>query len=209
MSFKFLKRVLHLFGNPLATDIDNILQAFLEVPYDNEDTSEKISPCDYEVADDSTDLLDEFNLYPNSLPGGWSLCYNGTYADNMNTGVVAIVLSSCNKAKLLLGCRPINNVNLTIAAMGSRSDVLYNCSSIANCTNIANGVGWYFSDSYSWGFIKGGDTATRGICDTGSTNAIYRLCWFTGGYVGGGYRCGASTGLNSDVNWERIIYHSN
>jgi hypothetical protein len=59
MSFKFLKRVLHLFGNPHATDAELILEAFLEAPYDSDDISEKIGSCDIEADEDSTDPLDE------------------------------------------------------------------------------------------------------------------------------------------------------
>jgi hypothetical protein len=59
LSYKFLKRVLHMFGNPRATDAENILQTFLEAPYDDDDIPEKIGPCDFEVEEDSTDPLDE------------------------------------------------------------------------------------------------------------------------------------------------------
>ena len=117
----------------------------------------------------------QFNLNPHLLPGRWPLCYNGTYADTANSAIVSTILSSRNQPKLLLGCRPINNINLTIAAMGSRSDVLYNCGNIRNCTNIANGVGWYFSTSYSWGFVEGNDRVTQSSCDIASTNVAYRL----------------------------------
>jgi hypothetical protein len=59
MSFKLLKRVLHMFGNPQATDAENILEKFLEAPYDDETIPEKIGSCDFEVEEDSTDPLDE------------------------------------------------------------------------------------------------------------------------------------------------------
>jgi hypothetical protein len=59
MSFKLLKRVLHMFGNPQATDAENILQAFLEAPYDDDTIPEKIGPCDFEVEENSIDPLDE------------------------------------------------------------------------------------------------------------------------------------------------------
>ena len=59
MSYKLLKRVLHMFGNPHATDAEKVLQSFLEAPYDTEDIPEKIGPCDFEVEDDSIDPLDE------------------------------------------------------------------------------------------------------------------------------------------------------
>ncbi|CAF1264729.1 unnamed protein product [Adineta ricciae] len=150
----------------------------------------------------------QLDFDPNSLPSGWSLCYNNTYADTMDQSSLSTILSSCNKTKLLLGCRQVNTVKLTVAAMGNRADVLYDCSTTENCTQIANGVGWYYSDSYSWGFVNGSDAVERNSCDTGSTNDAYRLCWHTDG-GSGGYRCGTTTGLNSDTTWERIIYHAN
>ncbi|CAF4287617.1 unnamed protein product [Rotaria sp. Silwood2] len=149
----------------------------------------------------------QLNLNPVSLPYGWSQCYNGTYDVFLNTTTLTSVLNTCNKAKLLLGCRPKGNTNLTVAAMGLRADVLYNCSTYSSCTNVANGVGWYYSDNYSWGFANDNDTVARGSCDIGSTNAAYRLCWHTDQWSGG-WRCGASTGLNNDNTTERVIYHA-
>ena len=58
MSYKFLKRVLHMFSNPQATDEEDILQAFLGAPYKDETTPEKIGSCDFGVEDDSMDPLD-------------------------------------------------------------------------------------------------------------------------------------------------------
>jgi hypothetical protein len=109
---------------------------------------------------------------------------------------------------LLIGCGPVGNITLTVAAMGLRADVLFNCSTSATCTHVANGVGWYYSAVYSWGFVNYNDTVSRNTCDTGSADPAYRLCWHTGQGVGG-YRCGASAGLNSDMTTERVIYHSN
>ncbi|CAF1073897.1 unnamed protein product [Adineta steineri] len=148
----------------------------------------------------------QLNLDPSSLPSGWSLCYNATYADTMVSTVVATVLSTCNKNKLLLGCRPVANTILTVAAMGNRADVLYNCSSARNCTHVANGVGWYFSDSYSWGFVSGSDTVIRNTCDEGTGDDAYRLCWHT--LSVGGYRCGSAL-CSTDSTWAKVIYHAN
>ena len=150
----------------------------------------------------------QLNFDPSTLPNSWLQCYNDIYAIALTQNVVGSVLSACNKSKLLLGCRAVGNSSLIVAAMGLRSDVLYNCSSISSCTNVANGVGWYYSDSYSWGFVNGSDTLTRNSCDTFSTNADYRLCWHTG-QNNGGYRCGSITSLNSATTYERVIYHAN
>lgn len=149
----------------------------------------------------------QLNLDPNLLPSGWSLCYSATYATTMPAATITSILTSCNKAKLLLGCRPAGNTLMTVAAMGDRADVLYNCGTTTSCTYVSNGVGWYYSNSYSWGFARGGDTVTRSSCDTATTNPAYRLCWHTQG--SGGYRCGATLSLNANTAWEKIIYHSN
>lgn len=149
----------------------------------------------------------QFDLNPASLPIGWSQCYTATYGSDMSSSVVASILSTCNGNKLLLGCRPTGSTVLTMAAMSYRADVLHDCGSTTNCVYTANGVGWYFSNSYSWGFVKGGDTPIRNSCDVGSSNEVYRLCWHTN--EGGGYRCGATSGLNSDSTWEKVIYHAN
>ena len=149
------------------------------------------------------------NLDPSVLSsGGWTRCYNGTYAVNLIPSQIATILSQCNQTKLLLACKPLSNSNYTLAAMGLRSDVLYNCSSITTCTHVANGVGWYFSDTASWGFVSANDSVTRTSCDTASTNPTFRLCWHTG-FTFGGYRCGSTTGLNSDTTWERSVWQAN
>ena len=147
------------------------------------------------------------NFDPRSLSNVWSLCYTATYALPMNSSVTTSVLTNCNKTKLLLGCRPVCNTTLNVAAMGNRSDVLYNCSTTSSCVYTANGVGWYYSNFYSWGFARGGDPVNRYSCDVDSTNPSYRLCWHTHGSYGG-YRCGSRLGLNSATDWEKVIYHS-
>ena len=48
-----------MFGNPHATNAEDILQKFLKAPYDDETTPEKIGSCDIEVEEKSNDPLDE------------------------------------------------------------------------------------------------------------------------------------------------------
>jgi len=141
------------------------------------------------------------------LSNDWSQHFIGTYLDILGQSNVPSILSSCNKEKLLLGCRPVGSVSLTVAAMGNRSDVLYDCGTGQSCVHTSNDIGWYYSNSYSWGFAKGGDEVIRNGCDVGSTNGQYRLCWHTVDWIGG-YRCGSTLGLNYDSSWERVIYHS-
>ncbi|UJR10943.1 hypothetical protein I4U23_015128 [Adineta vaga] len=147
------------------------------------------------------------NLDLLSLPNSWTLCYSATYVTPLNTLSIASILSLCNQDKLLIGCRPVGSTILTVAAIGNRSDVLYDCGSSSNCKHEANGIGWYFSDSYSWGFASGNDAVIRGPCDTESTNGGSRLCWPTQG--DGGFRCGSTINLGSSITWMKVIFQSN
>lgn len=149
----------------------------------------------------------KLNFNPNLLSNSWSQCYSGRYNDTLNSTQLSDILSICNKGKLMLGCRPVGNISLTVAAMGLRADVLFNCGTSYNCTKVANGVGWYYSNDYSWGFVNNTDMVYRYSCDTVSTNPDYRLCWHTGS-ASGGYRCGANTALNGAPTHERVIYHT-
>ncbi|CAF0978538.1 unnamed protein product [Adineta ricciae] len=142
-----------------------------------------------------------------SVQQPWTLCYTATYSTPLSAAAISSVLTLCYQNKLLLGCLPIGSLTLTVAAMGNRSDVLFNCGTSMNCTRQANGVSWYYSNSYSWGFANGNDAVTRAPCDLESTNDDSRLCWHTQGY--GGFRCGATINLNSSSSWSKVIYQSN
>ncbi|CAF3968520.1 unnamed protein product [Rotaria sp. Silwood1] len=148
------------------------------------------------------------NVDLSTLSNDWSECYRGTYAVALNETILTSILNACNKGQLLLACRPVNTSLLTVAAMGLRADVLFNCSSSSSCTHAANGVGWYYSNNYSWGFVSNNDTVSRNPCDTTQANPSYGLCWYTG-QLSGGLQCGANilSPLNY-TNFERIIYHS-
>jgi hypothetical protein len=87
----------------------------------------------------------------------------------LNATILKRVLETCSKGKLMLGCRPVSSTFLTVAAIGRRSDVLFDCGKDKHCVHVANNVGWYYSDDYSWGFVQGGDSVNRVNCDTGTT----------------------------------------
>ena len=110
-----------------------------------------------------------------------------------------------------MACRPTGAATYTLLAMGPRLDVLFDCGSQNNCTEQSNGVGWYYSTSYSWGFAPGGQSVNRSSCDynDGSQQSPeLRMCWHTGGgNINQGYRCGAND-LNGGFNWERVVYEA-
>ena len=138
------------------------------------------------------------------LAGGFEPCWSGRFNE---TTSVEEILAECDEGLLMMGCRPAGEANLTVAAMGERDIILQDSGNEANPENVHNGVNWYFSDTYSWGFGPVGEPLSRNSCDTGNTLPDQRMCWHTsGGNVSSGYRCGATT-LNGNNGWERIIYH--
>ena len=140
---------------------------------------------------------------------GWKSCLTTTYGDS---ATLADVLAACGGAKLLLACRKVGDANFKLLAMGPRVDVLHDCGSTQDCTQVSNGVGWYFSDHYSWGFAPGGDSMNRSSCDYGGSPQAdpgLRMCWHTSnGAIQAGYRCGddQNGGYAYSVDWERDIY---
>jgi hypothetical protein len=162
------------------------------------------SPCLRRFSGVATDV-------PVASLTGWTECYSGTYSTTRNLGVL---MSACSQANLLLGCRPVGAPNLQVAAQAPRTDVLFDTGT-GDTPHVANGVGWYFNGSWSWGFAPQGDAIHRNQCDliastlqTG-TDPTLRLCWHTNGStLVGGWRCGADDQLNSSDGFERIIYEA-
>jgi hypothetical protein len=104
---------------------------------------------------------------PDTEQSSWFSCYQGTYDVELNSTVLAYILNQCYKDKLLLGCGPVDSDVLTLAAWGRRKDVLYDCGKQRDCVRMVDSVGWYYSDDYSWGFVRDGDSVNRMTCDTG------------------------------------------
>ena len=146
------------------------------------------------------------NLPITSL-AGWSECYRDTYANSATN--LADIIAKCTGSNLLIACRPVGSMSLTLAAMAPRADVLFNTGDNNNNLHTANGVSFYYSTSYSWGFVPEGEPVSRNSCDTGNTKPELRMCWHTGGgRINSGYRCGGQF-LNGSNAWERLVYQSN
>jgi cysteine-rich repeat protein len=145
---------------------------------------------------------------PEDMLGGWEQCWSGTYGAN-GAGLTNTILGqACTGNRLLLACRPVGADTFTLLAMGERADVLFDVGQQGAGKHEANGVAWYYSNSYSMGFAREGDPVSRNSCDTNNINPEHRLCWHTNGdAITSGYRCGNTT-LNGNPNWERSIYHA-
>jgi len=142
------------------------------------------------------------NLDPSELTN-WKVCWSGPY-----NGIesLSVIKNTCKSEWLMLACRPNNTNILSIAAMGSRDAVFHNTGK-SNEPYISNGVGWYFSSDYSWGFAASNLTLNRNECDVATSQGQTRLCWHTkDNSVVDGWRCGKTTELNSSNNWKRLIY---
>jgi len=134
---------------------------------------------------------------------GWQPCYADNYGSSGTP--MANILNQCSGSRLLIACRPTGDENLTLAAMADRPDVLFDCAQDQTCVHQANGVGWYWSDSYSWGFAAGGEPVSRNSCDTATSLSEQRMCWHSSaGNINNGYRCGDN--FPFDNTWERLVY---
>ena len=141
--------------------------------------------------------------------GGWSLCFSETY-DTDGTSMETIK-TQCYKPDLMMACRVASSTTIDLLAWAPRGDVLYDTGT-GNVPHNSTGSGWYYYDSYSWGFAPEGSTIARSSCDTGDSADGYtdtgRLCWHTsGGNLNGGWRCGDVTTLNDDDSYERLVFH--
>ena len=140
------------------------------------------------------------------LERGWVRCWQGLYGQQ-GQNIRNTILGECDGPMLVMACRQVGQDNLAVLAMGNRDDVLMDQARNQAGRHDANGVGWYFSDQYSWGFVPAGQAVSRNSCDTGQGMAEQRLCWHTGnGNMNSGYRCGRTT-LNGNNGWERLLYH--
>jgi hypothetical protein len=160
----------------------------------------------------------EFDAIQQNLPeaaltgGGFTPCYVAPYNDSATP--VQTIKQACNGNVLVMGCRPTPSANnptpaLTLAAMGLRDDVFFDVGNGANAVHYHNYLNWYYSPTWSWGFVPYGYTPNRNSCDTANganDQGAQRLCWHTNNNnMSAGWRCGSSTGL-FDASWQRVVY---
>jgi cysteine-rich repeat protein len=145
---------------------------------------------------------------PEDMLGGWELCWSGGYGSSAGNLSTTILGQQCTGNRLLYACRPVGADTFTLVAMGDREDVLFDTGNQNQGKHEANGVAWYYSNGYSMGFARAGDSVQRNSCDVANTNPEHRMCWHTNNNsITSGYRCGTNFPFNN--NWERLIYHAN
>lgn len=140
---------------------------------------------------------------------GFTECYSSAYGNSGDA--IATVLAGCSSGGvLMMAARRTGSDMFEVLAAAALADVTFDTGT-GNATHNANGVEWYFSDNYSWGFAGGGDLVFRTSCDingsawTGGSERD-RLCWHTGGgLMDGGWRAGTFIELNGDNGWEKVL----
>jgi hypothetical protein len=145
---------------------------------------------------------------------GWQQCFSGPYGEA--GAPIADILATCNQGLLMLAGGQNGSPTLTVLAAAPRADVIFDTGT-SNTPHDANGSGWYFNASWSWGSAKQGDPIERDNCDivgdsddpTGP-NGDLRLCWHTeAGALDGGFRAGTVDFLNSEPSgYTRYIYQT-
>jgi hypothetical protein len=133
---------------------------------------------------------------------GWTQCFNNRYWDQ---SYIPQIQNQCTKQKMMIACRQYGSNTIQLLAWADRSDVMFDTGSGAYSTHTANGVDFYFSGYYSWGFAPQGAGVYRNSCDTNGNQSDQRMCWHTSSnYLQSGYRCGN----NYDGSYERLIFQA-
>jgi len=102
---------------------------------------------------------------------------------------------------------PKSGFNFAVLAAGERSSVL--AVTGHNVTTNQNGTEWYYNPDASMGFAPNGATINQSTADLDGWYDPLRLSWhLNGGLMHGGYRAGATLGLNQSTDWSRYIYQS-
>ncbi|MEZ4475671.1 MAG: hypothetical protein R3F60_33705 [bacterium] len=139
---------------------------------------------------------------------GWEQCYRDTY--NNDVTPLADILGGCEGEELMMACRAVGQNNWLLAAEGDYAEVTRDVGDGQAAFNSHNGVDFYFSNNASWGFGPGGLGVNRTTCDTSDVQPGDRMCWHTtAGVLDGGWRCGATTNLNANNQWERAVFRRN
>ncbi|MFB6375958.1 MAG: hypothetical protein ABEN55_23215, partial [Bradymonadaceae bacterium] len=146
------------------------------------------------------------NNFSQAQLAGWNQCHKDLYRDSGKR--ISTIKNDCSKGNVLIACKKKGSSTIYAAAHAPRNDV-FTDTGTGDSTHQANGVEWYFSPDYSWGFAPKGESVDRNSCDVNQRGDDKRLCWHTGsGDLQGGWRCGSNTSLNTSSDWVRLIYHA-
>lgn len=146
---------------------------------------------------------DEASLIQN----GFTKCYDQPYSYPTSSAD----FTSCNRFITFVGAKASSaQTYIDIGAFGLTKNIFAVSTSLTFPTYDPIGAYWYKYTAKSFGF-----SATSSVnlnnCDYGQVgpDCVHRLCWHLDQAGLGGYRAGCAIGLNSDVNWRKVMYTGN
>lgn len=142
------------------------------------------------------------------IDGGWTLCWSSLYGES---DTLQNIYDSCTGASILYAAGATNSDTYMLLAAGE-SGVVFSQTGY-NETLENNGTYWYLNPTQSMGFAP---TASiyQSSADTSEMSDPLRMSWHLGTWcnpepsICGGWRVGATVGLNSSTDYERAIWHS-
>ena len=142
------------------------------------------------------------------IDGGWTLCWSSLYGE---TDTLQNIYDSCTGASIIYAAGATNSDTYMLLAAGESSVVFSQTGYNETVEN--NGTYWYLNPTQSMGFAP---TASiyQSSADTSNMSDPLRMSWHLGTWcnpepsICGGWRVGATVGLNSSTDYERAIWHS-
>jgi len=145
--------------------------------------------------------------YAESNFASWTKVLDVPYS---HASVSADVSQCAGYTNIAVGCKPVGSTSLSVVAIDTYAWI----TSVPLSTNTAyknpanaNGAYWTVYPSKSIGFAPNSAVSLHSA-DTTDRADPNRLSWHYDNGGHGGWRCGATTNLNSNTQWHKIIYCS-
>ena len=128
-----------------------------------------------------------------------TLCFDKSYKGSVRTGEIL----ACNGTYLYVGAKERQNEVFSIGAYGLASEI--HQQTPLNMPHLSNGLYWYFTTGWSFGFVDVNNIFQR-PGDTGISHPRCRMSWLLEFPIGG-YRAGELTNLTESAEWRKIVYN--
>lgn len=128
-----------------------------------------------------------------------SLCFDKGYWESIRSEEIL----ACDGTYLFVGAKERQRKTFSIGAYGLASEIHQQTEH--NRPHSSNGLYWYFTSGWSFGFVDTGTILQR-PGDTGTAHPRCRLSWLLDISMGG-YRVGTLTNLTESTAWRKVIYN--
>ena len=128
-----------------------------------------------------------------------TLCFDKGYRESIRTDEIL----ACDGTYLFVGAKEGQSETFSIGAYGFASEI--HRQTELNKPHSSNGLSWYFTSGWSFGFVDMGTIFQR-PGDTGTPHPRCRLSWLLDISMGG-YRAGTLTNLTESTVWRKVIYN--